>query len=599
MMQAMRERVKVIYWVVILSFIGLMFLGWGIGDWDSPQMSASDESVAKVDGQSISFFDWERRTQSILASMRARSGGEVSESDVLRARDQAFDELVDETIQVKEAERLGIRVTDQEITDILRNDPPAFLLQQFMGPNGQPDVDAYYAALDDPANDWSQVREVLRATLPLQKLNQRIASAAIVGEVELRQMFAEQSTRMVAEWIGVRFTDVTLEDETVTDEQANAWYQEHLDEYKQQARVAVRLVKVDKAPSEADEQDVLSILGEIRGDIIAGRTTFEEAARTYSEDGSADVGGDLGYFDRNRMVEPFTEAAFALAVGDLSEPVRTQFGYHVIECTDERLDDKGERTEMRARHILLRLQAGQETVDRLREQAEALHTQARREGLETAAAAAGLEVVTTPPFQEGFNIPGVNNSLPGSRFAFTSGVGALSPMLETEEAIYMVEVAEKLPAGHRTLEEVRSLVDSAVLRERRSAIASEQLRSALAGVDPQLPLGSIAAATGLQHAVTDTFTVRENIADIGFGTAFARVALESEVGQLRTDVRTPRGVYVLRLLYKSPFDQDAFRAERSQLAQTMLFSRQRMLLQQWIEQKREDAQIVDHRAQLL
>ncbi len=432
MMRALRERVKIIYWVVILSFIGLMFLGWGIGDWDRPQVDPGNAPVATIDGEPIGIGDWERRAQSILSSIRARSGGTANESDVLRARDQAFDELIDETLQVSEAERLGITVTDQEIEDLLRHDPPTFLLQQFVGEDGMPDVDAYYAALDDPANDWTQVREMLRVTLPLQKLNQRVASAAVVGEVELRKMFQEQNTQMVAEWIGIPVADVTLEETAVSDADAEAWYQEHLDDYKQAPRTTVRLVSIEKAASEVDEQDVLSILSEIRADIIAGRITFEEAARTYSEDTSADVGGDLGFFDRNRMVEPFTEVAFELAVGDVSEPVKTQFGYHVIECTDERLDENGQRTEMRARHILLRLEAGQETLDDLREQAESLHERARSEGLEAAAATADLEVVTTAPFQEGFAIPGVTNSLPGSRFAFANDTGSLSPLLETD-----------------------------------------------------------------------------------------------------------------------------------------------------------------------
>lgn len=599
MMRTMREQVKVIYWVVILSFLGLMFLGWGIGDWDRPQTNPGDEPVATIDGQPIGRMDWERRSQSILNSMRARNGGTVNESDVLRARDQAFDELVDETLQLTEAERLGLKATDQEVEDLLRHDPPPYLLQQFVGEDGLPDVDAYYAALDDPANDWTQVREMLRATLPLQKLNQRIASAAVVGEVELRQMFAEQNTQMMAEWVGLRLSDVELEDETVTDAQAQAWYQDHLEEYKQAPRASVRLLTIQKAASEEDEQDVLSILGEIRSDVIAGRITFEEAARTYSEDSSADVGGDLGFFDRNRMVEPFTEAAFALAVGDVSEPVKTQFGYHVIECTDERLDENGQRTEMRARHILLRLQAGQETLDDLREKAENLHQVAASRGIEAAATEGEIELLTTAPFQEGFAIPGVTNSLPGSRFAFANDTGALSPLLETEEALYFFEVAEKLPAGHRPLADVRSLVDSAVLRERRTEIARARLQTALAGVQADADLAAVASSAGLQHAVTDTFSMRENITDIGFATAFARVALESDVGEFQSGITTPRGVYALRVLYKSEFDQAAFDAQRAQLAQSMLFSRQRLLVQQWMEEQREKATIEDNRADLL
>ncbi len=594
MMQVLRERVKVVFWVIIVTFIGFTFLAWGIGDWNAPQQTGDSTVVATVDGTEIGAMEWERRAQSILSSMSAQQGAssEITESDRLRARDRAYSELIDEVLLEAEAERRGLSVTDAEITDMLRNNPPPALLAQY------DDIDQYYEDLDNPSVNWNRVRESLRQTIPMQKLQQRIMASAVVGEQELRQAYREQNTRMVAEYVGVRFSDIQLEDETVSDAEAREWYEANLGDYKQPARTSVNLVKVEKVASEEDEQEILSILEEIRNDIVSGRLTFEEAARTYSEDTSADVGGDLGFFDRNRMTEPFTEAAFDLAVGDVSEPVKTQFGYHIIECTDERLNDAGEREEMRARHLLLKLAPSTNTVDELREQVDTAQQTARTAGLAAAAEQLGVEIVETAPFQEGFNIPGVRNSLPASRFAFSNDAGALSPMFETEDALYFFTVAEKFPAGHRPLEDVRSLVDSAVLTDRRAEIASQHLREALAGADGDLE----ALAAGdelLQHAVTDTFTLRQNIQDIGFATPFARVALAMDVGDFEEDVRTQRGVYALELLHKSEFDEQEFASMRPQLARQVMFTRQRVLLQQWIEEQREAAEIVDRRAELL
>ncbi|HKK72557.1 MAG TPA: peptidylprolyl isomerase [Candidatus Krumholzibacteria bacterium] len=596
MMQVLRERVKVVFWLIIVTFIGFTFLAWGIGDWSAPQQTGDSTVVATVNGADIGAMEWERRAQSILSSMSAQQGAtsEITESDRLRARDRAYSELIDEVLLEAEAERRGLSVTDAEITDILRNNPPPALLAQY------DDIDQYYEDLDNPSVNWNQVRESLRQTIPLQKLQQRIMASAVVGEAELRQAYREQNTRMVAEYVGVRFSDVELEDETVSDAEARRWYEANLGDYKQPARTSVSLLKVEKAASEEDEQEILSILSEIREDIVSGRLTFEEAARTYSEDTSASVGGDLGFFDRNRMTEPFTEVAFDLAVGDVSEPVKTQFGYHIIECTDERLNDAGEREEMRARHLLLELAPSTATVDELREQVDTAQQTARTAGLAAAADQLGVEIVETAPFQEGFNIPGVRNSLPASRFAFSNDVGALSPMFETEDALYFFTVAEKFPAGHRALEDVRSLVDSAVLNDRRAEIAGERLREALQSAGADTGLEALADDDDLiQHAVTDTFTLRQNIQDIGFATPFARAALAMDVGDFEEDVRTQRGVYALELLYKEEFDEEAFASMRSQLARQVMFTRQRVLLQQWIEEQRGAAEIVDRRAELL
>jgi len=596
MMQSLRERSKAIFWVIIITFVIGTFVLWGLGDWSAPQMQGDVVAVATVNGQDISAIEWERRAQSILASMNAQQGstGSITESDRLRARDRAFEELVDEAILEQEAERRGLSVTDEEIDDMLRNNPPPALLAQYT------DIDDYYADLDNPSVNWSRVRDSLRESIPMQKLQQAIAASALVGEAELRQAYAEQRTRMVAEYIGIDFNDIELEDEAVTDAQAQSWYDEHLDDYKQPARAKVSLVKVDKIASEADEQEILSILEEIREDIVQGRLTFEEAARTYSEDTSASVGGDLGFFDRNRMTEPFTEAAFALAVGDVSEPVKTQFGYHIIECTDERLNDAGEREEMRARHLLLKLAPSSQTVDDLRIAVDEAHEAAKTAGLATAASELEVEIIETAAFQEGFNIPGVANSLPGTRFAFDNDAGALSPMFETDEALYFFTVAEKIPAGHRPLSDVRSLVESAVLNDRRGEIAKARLSEALQGATADTDLEAIASGSELfEYATTDTFTLRQNIANIGFATPFARVALQMDVGEFRTGVETQRGVYALELLFKESYDEEEFTSTRSQLAAQVMFSRQRVLVAQWMEEMRDESEIVDRRAELL
>ena len=88
MMQFMRDRVKMIYWVVILSFVLLMFLGWGVGDWQAPNRVADAGTIAIVNGEEISRAEWEDQAQSILRTVRQRNGGSTTESDILRARDQ-------------------------------------------------------------------------------------------------------------------------------------------------------------------------------------------------------------------------------------------------------------------------------------------------------------------------------------------------------------------------------------------------------------------------------------------------------------------------------------------------------------------------------
>ena len=101
------------------------------------------------------------------------------------------------------------------------------------------------------------------------------------------------------------------------------------EKYKEPEEVTASHILLRSRGGKEDEQ-VLSRIRSIREEILSGKIGFEEAARKYSEDGSAKRGGSLGTFRRGRMVEPFEEAAFALKEGEISEPVKTPFGYHLI-----------------------------------------------------------------------------------------------------------------------------------------------------------------------------------------------------------------------------------------------------------------------------
>ena len=136
-----------------------------------------------------------------------------------------------------------------------------------------------------------------------------------------------------------------LSDVTVTDADAETFYNEHAEEFKTPETVSSKHILVDS------EEKANEILAQIK----AGDITFEDAARANSTCPSKDQGGDLGTFGRGQMVPEFEDATFAMNVGDVSEPVKTQFGYHLIKLEAkneptipayEEIADKVEKTLM-------------------------------------------------------------------------------------------------------------------------------------------------------------------------------------------------------------------------------------------------------------
>lgn len=152
-----------------------------------------------------------------------------------------------------------------------------------------------------------------------------------------------------------------LQQVTVTDEEVEAFYQENPEQFREEAQTKASHILVEDKET-ADE---------IHEAINQG-SSFEEQAKTHSSCPSSDQGGDLGYYPKGRMVPEFEEAASELAIGEISQPVKTQFGYHIIKVIDRKKETNHQLADVRQQleqHLLSKKQQAvyQETVNRLRE----------------------------------------------------------------------------------------------------------------------------------------------------------------------------------------------------------------------------------------
>lgn len=142
----------------------------------------------------------------------------------------------------------------------------------------------------------------------------------------------------------------------VTEEQIKAAYDQEAAKVTQTERIRARHILVG---TEKEAKDIIARLG--KGE------KFEDLAKQYSLDGSKDYGGDLGYFTAPEMVPEFSKAAFALKVGEVSQPVHTDFGWHVIKLEDRKLGAAQPYDQVKGaiRNVLLRKKV-QEVMDSIR-----------------------------------------------------------------------------------------------------------------------------------------------------------------------------------------------------------------------------------------
>ncbi len=598
MFKLLRSKAKFIYWIIAASFILFIFLAWG-ADFQGRRQGGGGSGglVGEVNGAPITAQEWDQALQNYMARMRQQNQDQaLTPNQRAAAGEQLWQGLVRDRLEIAEIKRLGLSVSDEEILNVLRTDPPQELLMQFRDESGQPNMQAYLAELNNPSRDWSGVEAYLRESLPRQKLQQMIASRAVVSDAEVRDAWLRQQGRAVAEWMGALTADLPAGPEP-TEAEIASLYQETRGRYDRPARARLTFVTWPKQPSEGDKAEVRQLALDVKREIEAGESTFAEAAAIYSADPSKDRGGDLGTFDRNQMVAPFTAAAFALAPGQISDPVETPFGYHLIEVLEQEREN-GVVTRVHARHVLFKVEAGDGTLSALADQVEQFLARARDEGFDKAVAAGGLKAQTPAPVSAEQDIPGLPGSVSGTQFAFQAKPGQVSGLLENDDNYFAVRCDQLLPAGPAPLDEVRSQVAAEARQRRLREAAAQKLAPAVAAVRAGASLADAASRFGLAYAVTDTFSAAGNVAKVGFGTAFNMAAIEAGPGQLVARVETTRGVFALRTLWRSPLPESTFAQQRAQLRAQLLGRRQYELLESWYAERIAAAKIVDNRSAL-
>ncbi len=426
-------------------------------------------------------------------------------------------------------------------------------------------------------------------------------ASVIVTDDDARLMYMKNN--MKAQVNHVFYNAATFADEVAepTDAEIQAYYQEHLDDYNVDEKRVLDYVLLELKATPSDSLDVRNQARELV-EQARGGDDFAQLAQLYSEDpGSAEQGGDLGFFTRDAMVKPFSDAAFAADVGDVVGPVESNYGLHVIKVTDRRVNDAGE-TEVKAGHILLKFDASPSTRDAMMEQANFIAAEAMEledASLQDIAQDEELDVKTTQPFtREGF-IPGIGMEPSVSRFAFRSKVGDISNVLTTQNGYLVAQLKEIQEEQTQPLEDVRARVVSAIKAEKRLQVAKEKAQAAYERLEQGMPIDDVAARDTLEVKQTDPFTLGGAIPGVGNEPRFAGTAFALDIGEYSEPIEGTRGYYLLQVIDKTDFNQDAFQAQKESLKRQLTAQRRQEVFATWYEDLKEKADIEDMRALVL
>jgi peptidyl-prolyl cis-trans isomerase D len=601
-LQTFRSYGKIVFWVLAVSFIGGFLFYETSGLFGRDTAPTVSTPVAKVNGTEIQYGALQRAIEQRVQEQEQQAGRSLTLDERKRVENEVFDELVAEILLQQEYDKRGITVTTDEIVQYARfAPPPQFAQLPDFQTNGRFDIERYQRFLRSPQAKQSgllaQLEGYYRTEIPKQKLFEQVAAGAWISDARLWQVYRDRNDSAQVSYVAMRPNAVDMK--SVSDADARKWYDAHRADYDRPGRAVVSVVQLPRTVTAADTAAVRDSLLKLKAQIVAAadqQAKFGELAELVSVDsGSAVKGGALGPSGRGAFVAPFEQAGYALAVGGISEPVLTQFGWHLLRLDARR----GDTLELR--HILLRVQQNEKAAAETDRRADQLGRIAGDQGaakFDSAAKAMGLPLSRAVAF-EGEPLTIAGRYIPSvSAWAFDgTRPGDISELLDDENGYYLARLDTLTEKGVAPFESVKDEIKERLAAE-KVLDTFMQLGGAIATQAQREGLEAAAKQRALPVEQTRMFTRAQPADGLGAFNEAVGAAFALPVGATSQPIRTRDAVFVLRVDRRVPADKAAFEAQKQQQRQQLIGAVRQQIVRDFLDGLRKGANVDDLRRKI-
>jgi peptidyl-prolyl cis-trans isomerase D len=555
MLQSLRDKMHGWPSIVVLGVAVFAMSFFGIEGYFT---SRTETFVAKVGKQEISQQDFQNRLNELRQQGSAQMGDQFDPSvyEQPAMKERVLDAMIDQQLLLKANSDLGMRVSDAALRETIAS-IPAFQV------NGQFDPATYRATLAAERKTPAMFEDEARSSLAIRLLPDALSASTIVTDEEVDRFLKLRLQRRDLRY--VMLPRPALTDSAVTDAEVQAYYKQHQAQFMAPEQVAIQYIEVDaadlkpdSAPSDEDlrkryedekqrfvqpEQRLVShILIEVpknatpeqqkaalaKAQKIAAEATPQDFAKLASEDsadlGSKRQGGDLGWLEKGVTNKAFDDALFSLQKGQISQPVLSDEGYHILWLRDIRSGQAKPFDEVRGQLEQEALAAERERKYNEIAGKLADKTYQNPSSLEPAAQALGLPIKDSELFTHDGG-KGIAADPKVVKAAFSDDVlvqGNNSSLIDLgNDRSVVIHVAKHVPAAERPLAEVRSIIEKDILDERVAAAAGKRADELLARLRKGESMDTVAASAGaavqsVQEAVRVQGGLPEQLRDEAF-----------------------------------------------------------------------------------
>ena len=606
----------------------------GFGSSNFLPNAATRGVVATVSGEEISTNAVERQAKQLL-NQQFPKGGPQASSLLPYFAQRAYENLVSEKVLLVEAQKMGLKATDDDVRQYLRRGQ----LGQELFPNGTFIGERDYE--DFVSRNFNltvpQFEELVKEDILINKLRDLVASSATVTDAEVRKQFEKQNTKVKFDYAVIKKDDVLksihpadtelkafydrnkntyvnsiperrqlkyvvidngrmLAQTQISPDELKSYYNEHRDQYLVPEQVNVRHIliktplpgadgKIDPKAVDTARAKAQDVLKQVK----AGGN-FADLAKKYSDDpGSAKNGGSYGWIGKGRMVLEFEKAAFSLPKGGTSDLVQTSYGFHIIHVDDKQDSHVKPLDEVKSQiEPLLKQQKASQASQ---QETEQLLSDARNTGsLEKAAAKKGLQVITTDFVDSKALLPGIGSDPQFMSTAFAQEQNAPPDQAKLHQGYAIYQVTAIKPPSTPTFDEIRGRVEQEFKNERATQLLSQKTQELSDRAKSAHDLKKAAKELGAAYKTSDLVPPDGQVPDIGSMTGSAAVAFTLKPGEISGPVNTGTTGAVLAVKERqAPAEQD-YVAKKDQIRDSALQQQQAEIFNLFLGNLRESMQ---------
>ena len=585
--------------------------------------------VATVAGSDITTLEVQREARQMVQRQFPQGGAQVAML-LPYFSSQAAQTLISRSAIVAEAEHLGLRATDDDLRDELQHGiyAPAFFPEgKFIGQA------AYEQRLQQADLTVTQFEQGVKDDILLGKLRNLVAGSALVSDAEVHEKFLKDNTKVKFDYAVLHKEDIlkTLQpadaelkayydqhkasyansipekrkikyalidsarvqaEVQVSQQEIAAYYDQHRDEYRVPEQVNVRqiLIKTPLAGADGKVDDKGIEEARKKGEealrqLKAG-AKFEDVAKKYSDDPSGKTGGSIGWVRRGGFPVPEVDkAAFSLAKGANSDLINAGYAFVILHVDDKQDAHAKTLDEVKGEiEPVIKAQKASQAAD---VEATALLSQARSGGLDKAAVARGLQVVTTDFINRRDSLPGIGNAPALMEAVFSAAEKSPPDESAVPQGFVVYELLAIKPPATPSFEDIRARVESEFKESRAAALLTQKTQELSDRAKSEHDLKKAAKELGATMKTSDPVLPDGQVPDLGAMTGPASVAFTLKVGEISGPIDTNTSGAVLSVLERQdPTDQD-YAAKKDQIRDSLRQNKQQELFGLFVTNLRE------------